>query len=87
MDFTPTLQTGNSSRPQYVVECQAFKLTVEPAVAPKTLWYTYQLVERTYNDVGTQLDLLSAQPNSYLNHKYTQWHSAYAHSDMGKWVL
>lgn len=54
-DFTPTLQTKNVSRPQHIVVSKSFHLTVEPAVSPKTLWYIYQLIEKTNNEVGSKL--------------------------------
>ncbi len=83
MDFTPTLQTGNSSRPQYVVECQTFKLTVEPAVAPKTLWYIYQLIDRTPNDVGTQLD---CYPRNQITISIINTHDGTPHTHIPIWA-
>ena len=62
--FAPTFQSDDLSRPRQIVEQQFFILTVDPAVQPKTLWYIYQLIEKTYNEVGEKLD-------RYPNHQIT----------------
>ncbi|MDE0086045.1 MAG: tetratricopeptide repeat protein [Candidatus Poribacteria bacterium] len=63
-NFSPTLKSKNLPQPQNVVEYPFFILTVQPAVAPKTLWYICQLIEKTYNEVGAQLDCFPSDPIS-----------------------
>ena len=54
--FAPTVETDRTVRPRHIVASKFFELTVEPPVATKTLWYIYQLIERTSNEVGEQLN-------------------------------
>ncbi len=68
-NFSPILESKNLPQPQNIVEHPFFILTVQPVVAPKTLWYICQLIEKTYNQVGTQLDCFPSDqiPISIIN--------------------
>ena len=55
-EFINILEDKDLESPQSVVEDKFFKLSVEPALMPKTLWYICQLIVKTYKEVGSKLD-------------------------------
>jgi hypothetical protein len=82
-NFLPTLESKNLAHPQNVVEHQFFKLTVQPTVVPKTLWYICQLIEKTYNEVGSQLD---RYPSDQIFISIINTHDAPMQTDIPKWA-
>ena len=82
-DFTLKLQSENLPRTQNVIECPSFKLVVEPVVTPKTLWYICQLIERTHNEVGTQLD---SYPPHQISISIINTHDAPPQAHIPKWA-
>ncbi len=83
--FAPTIISDNSVRPQHIVDDKFFKLTVEPTIEPKTLWYLCQLIERTYNEVGAKLD---CYPNRQICISIINTYDAptQMQTDLPKWV-
>lgn len=55
-EFIHILEDRNLERPQSIVEDKFLKLSVEPALMPKTLWIICQLIVKTYKEVGSKLD-------------------------------
>ena len=82
-DFTPTLESENLPHSQNVVEHQFFKLTVQPDVAPKTLWYICQLIEKTHNEVGILLD---CYPRQQITISTINTHDAPMQTHVPKWA-
>ena len=82
-NFSPTLESKNLPQPQNVIEHQFFILTVQPVVAPKTLWYICQLIEKTYNEVGTQLDSF---PSDQISISIINTHDAPIPTHIPKWA-
>ncbi|MYF99618.1 tetratricopeptide repeat protein [Candidatus Poribacteria bacterium] len=81
--FDPTINTENSVRPQHIVEYKFFKLTVEPAVTPKTLWYICQLIERAHDEVGLHLD---CYPNNQVCISIINTYDAPTQTNLPKWA-
>ena len=82
-DFTPTLKLENLPHPRNTIEHQFFKLTVQPVVAPKTVWYIYQLVEKTYNKVGIQL---SCYPSDQISISIVNTYDGLINTHVPKWA-
>ena len=82
-EFAPTILTGNSVRPKHIVEREILKLTVEPTVAPKTLWDICQLIERTHDEVGAKLDCF---PNRQICISILNTYDAPTQTDLPKWA-
>ena len=82
-NFSPTLKSKNLSQPKNVLEHQFFILTVQSAVAPKTLWYICQLIEKTYNEVGTQLNCF---PSDQISISIINTHDAPVPTHVPKWA-
>ncbi len=78
-DFT----SKNLLRPQNVIERQFFKLTVQPAVSPETVWYICQLIEKTHSEVGILLDCYPRHPISI---SIINTHDAARQTDIPKWA-
>ncbi len=83
LNFSSTLESKNLPHPQNVIEHQSFILTVQPVVAPKTLWYICQLIKKTYNDVGTQLD---RYPSDQISISIMNTHDAPMQMGIPKWA-
>jgi len=82
-NFSSTLKSKNLPQPQNIVEHPFFILTVQPVVAPKTLWYICQLIEKTYNKVGTQLDCF---PSDQISISIINTHDAPMLTHVPKWA-
>lgn len=82
-EFTPTINTKISVRPQHIVDYKFFKLTVEPAVSLKTLWCICQLIERVDDEVGSQLD---CYPKSQICISIINSYDAPTHTNLPKWA-
>ena len=82
-NFSPTLESKNLPQSQNVIEHQFFILAVQPVVAPKTLWYICQLIEKTYNEVGTQLDSF---PSDQISISIINTHDAPVPAPVPKWA-
>ena len=55
-EFAQTIHSDDKHPSRTEVEHRFFKLSLEPAVLPQTLWNICQLIDKTYTDVGTYLD-------------------------------
>lgn len=55
-EFIRILEDKDLESPQSVVEDEFLKLSVEPALMPRTLWNICQLIVKTYKEVGSKLD-------------------------------
>lgn len=82
-DFSPILESENLLNPQNVVEHQFFKLTVESTVTPKTLWYICQLIKKTHNEVGAQLDSF---PRHQIPIAIANTHNVFTKTHVPKWA-
>ena len=60
-EFANTIPVVNKHTSRTEVEYGIFKLYLEPAVLPHTLWNICQLIDKTYADVGTYLDCFPSQ--------------------------
>lgn len=82
-NFSSTLKSKNLPQPQNVIEHQFFILTVQSVVTPKTLWYICQLIEKTYNEVGNQLDCF---PSDQISVSIINTHDAPMPTHVPKWA-
>ncbi len=82
-DFSPILESENLLHPQNVVEHQFFKLTVESTVTPKTLWHICQLIKKTHNEVGAQLDSF---PRHQIPIAIANTHNVFTETHVPKWA-
>lgn len=82
-NFSSTLKSKNLPQPQNVIEHQFFILTVQSVVTPKTLWYICQLIEKTYNEVGNQLDCF---PSDQISISIINTHDAPMPTHVPKWA-
>ncbi len=82
-NFSSTLKSKNLPQPQNVIEHQFFILTVQSVVTPKTLWYICQLIEKTYNEVGNQLDCF---PSDQISISIINTHDAAMPTHVPKWA-
>ena len=78
-DFT----SKNLLHPQNFIERQFFKLTVQSAVLPETVWYICQLIEKTHNEVGVLLDCYPRHPISI---SIINTHDTAPQTDIPKWA-
>lgn len=78
-DFT----SKNLLHPQNFIERQFFKLNVQSAVSPETVWYICQLIEKTHNEVGVLLDCYPRHPISI---SIINTHDTARQTDIPKWA-
>lgn len=60
-EFINTIHVDDKQTSRTEVEYGIFKLYLEPAVLPHTLWNICQLIDKTYTDVGTYLECFPSQ--------------------------
>ena len=82
-EFIHILENENLESPQSVVEDNFLKLSVEPALNPKTLWYICQLIVKTYKAVGSKLDCF---PDGKISISIINTDSATVQSDLPSWA-
>lgn len=82
-DFVPTLHTNSHSHSLHEVNYRLFKLTVEPAIHPKTLWNICQLIDRTYNEVGSMLNCF---PSNQISIAIRNTHDANPENRLPQWA-
>ena len=82
-EFIHILVDKNLKSPQSVVEDKFLKLSVEPALMPKTLWNICQLVVKTYKEVGSKLDCF---PDGQISISIINTDNATVQSDLPFWA-
>lgn len=82
-DFTSTFKSEKSPPPQNIIKRSFYKLTVEPAVNLKTLWYICQLIEKTHDEVGIQFE---CYPRRQTSISILNTHDAPAQTSVPKWA-
>ncbi len=82
-EFIHILEDKNLESPQNVVEDKFLKLSVEPALMPKTLWYICQLIVKTYKEVGSKLDCF---PDGQISISIINTDNATAQSNLPSWA-
>lgn len=82
-EFIYILADKNLEIPQSVVEDKFLKLSVEPALMPRTLWYICQLIVKTYKGVGSNLDCF---PDGQISISITNTNNSSLQTDMPSWA-
>ena len=82
-EFIYILEDRNLETPQTVVEDKFLKLSVEPALMPKTLWFICQLIVKTYKEVGSKLDCF---PDDQISISIINTVNASVQLDMPSWA-
>lgn len=82
-NFSPILQSDKCTRSQLEFNTTAYKLIVEPAIDSTIFWYIYQLIELTYNEIGSYLNLY---PDEKIKITITNTYGAQLHADVPNWV-
>ncbi len=82
-EFIHILKDRNLENPKNIVEDKFLKLSVEPALMPKTLWYIYQLIIKTYREVGSKLDCF---PDNQISISIINTNNAAVQIDIPLWA-
>ena len=82
-DFSPILQSSRYPRPQLELNTETYQIIVEPAIDSITFWYVYQLIELTYNEIGTYLN---QYPDEKIRITITNTYGAQFQADVPNWV-
>ena len=82
-DFANRVHVDNKHASQTEVEYGFFKLYLEPAVLPHTLWNICQLIDKTYTDVGTSLGCF---PSQQVSISIVNTHSASSEGYLPRWA-
>lgn len=82
-EFIRILADKNLESPQSVVDDNILKLSVDPPLMPKTLWYICQLIVRTHKDVGSKLDCF---PDHQVIISIINTGKSQIHTDLPSWA-
>ncbi len=82
-EFANTIHVDNQHTSRIEVEYRFFKLYLEPAVLPHTLWNICQLIDKTYTDVGTYLDCF---PSQQVSISIVNTHSVSSEGYLPQWA-